>query len=183
MEREACVCDHGFERSDLCAEIIIIIIIIAQIPESDGHLSCMPACILVRTTQGKITIELKRVWTKGDEEIMLENERLVKNCALKGRSRVLQQMLAPTDFSSPWEHYCLPSLIILDARSSRCCACRCWSCSSVNWGSRMSRVEVIFARGVENRIVIFIYLTFPACNICLVGCSLPLLRGVSRGWG
>ena len=30
MEREACVCDHGFERSDLCAEIIIIIIIIIQ---------------------------------------------------------------------------------------------------------------------------------------------------------
>ena len=28
MEREACVCDHGFERSDLCAEIIIIIITI-----------------------------------------------------------------------------------------------------------------------------------------------------------
>ena len=28
MEREACVCDHGFERSDLCAVIIIIIIII-----------------------------------------------------------------------------------------------------------------------------------------------------------
>ena len=28
MEREVCVCDHGFERSDLCAEIIIIIIII-----------------------------------------------------------------------------------------------------------------------------------------------------------
>ena len=26
MEREACVCDHGFERSDSCAEIIIIII-------------------------------------------------------------------------------------------------------------------------------------------------------------
>ena len=26
MEREACVCDRGFERSDLCAEIIIIII-------------------------------------------------------------------------------------------------------------------------------------------------------------
>ena len=22
MEREACVCDHGFERSDLCVEII-----------------------------------------------------------------------------------------------------------------------------------------------------------------
>ena len=30
MEREACVCDHGYERSDLCAEIIIIIIIITQ---------------------------------------------------------------------------------------------------------------------------------------------------------
>ena len=28
MEREACVYDHGLERSDLCAEIIIIIIII-----------------------------------------------------------------------------------------------------------------------------------------------------------
>ena len=28
MEREACVCDHGYERSDLCAEIIIIIICI-----------------------------------------------------------------------------------------------------------------------------------------------------------
>ena len=26
MEREACVCDHGFERSDSCAEIIIITI-------------------------------------------------------------------------------------------------------------------------------------------------------------
>ena len=24
MEREACVCDHGYERSDLCAEIIIV---------------------------------------------------------------------------------------------------------------------------------------------------------------
>ena len=30
MEREACVCDHGYERSDLCAEIIIIIIIIRR---------------------------------------------------------------------------------------------------------------------------------------------------------
>ena len=26
VEREACVCDHGLERSDLCAEMIIIII-------------------------------------------------------------------------------------------------------------------------------------------------------------
>ena len=30
MEREACVCDHGFERSDLCAEIIILTIIIIE---------------------------------------------------------------------------------------------------------------------------------------------------------
>ena len=29
MEREACVCDHGLERSDVCAEIIIIIIMVA----------------------------------------------------------------------------------------------------------------------------------------------------------
>ena len=27
MEREACVCDHGFERSDLCAEIIMVLIL------------------------------------------------------------------------------------------------------------------------------------------------------------
>ena len=27
MEREACVCDHGLERSDLCAEIMVIIIL------------------------------------------------------------------------------------------------------------------------------------------------------------
>ena len=31
MEREACVCDHGFERSDLRAEIILLIIIIRSI--------------------------------------------------------------------------------------------------------------------------------------------------------
>ena len=29
MEREACVCDHRLERSDLCAEIIIIVIIVS----------------------------------------------------------------------------------------------------------------------------------------------------------
>ena len=33
MEREACVCDHGLERSDLCAEIIIIIIILLAIKQ------------------------------------------------------------------------------------------------------------------------------------------------------
>ena len=32
MEREACVCDHGYERSDLCAEIIIIIICTFRLP-------------------------------------------------------------------------------------------------------------------------------------------------------
>ena len=33
MEREACVCDHGLERSDLCAEIIIIIIHYTLVPK------------------------------------------------------------------------------------------------------------------------------------------------------
>ena len=28
MEREACVCDHGFERSDLCAEKIIMLLLL-----------------------------------------------------------------------------------------------------------------------------------------------------------
>ena len=42
MEREACVCDHGLERSDLCAEIIIIIIIIMKCTGSIvlGHFLC-----------------------------------------------------------------------------------------------------------------------------------------------
>ena len=34
MEREACVCDHGYERSDLCAEIIIIIIIMSRLKDN-----------------------------------------------------------------------------------------------------------------------------------------------------
>ena len=38
MEREACVCDHGFEKSDLCAEIIIIIIIIISVSYQTGNL-------------------------------------------------------------------------------------------------------------------------------------------------
>ena len=42
MEREACVCDHGYERSDLCAEIIIIIIIISL--RADGPHHYHPAC-------------------------------------------------------------------------------------------------------------------------------------------
>ena len=37
MEREACVCDHGYERSDLCAEIIIIIIIMNQPGKVASH--------------------------------------------------------------------------------------------------------------------------------------------------
>ena len=37
MEREACVCDHGFERSDLCAEIIIIIM----------HILCWKYCAVL----------------------------------------------------------------------------------------------------------------------------------------
>ena len=42
MEREACVCDHGFERSDLCAEIIIMIIIITRVPVTRPVLSVSP---------------------------------------------------------------------------------------------------------------------------------------------
>ena len=42
MEREACVCDHGFERSDLCAEIIIIIIRHRVSPEFIGSRHCVP---------------------------------------------------------------------------------------------------------------------------------------------
>ena len=38
MEREACVCDHGFERSDLCAEIIIIIITVYPMLSASGNL-------------------------------------------------------------------------------------------------------------------------------------------------
>ena len=62
MEREACVCDHGYERSDLCAEIIIIIIII---PQSGGKnvktfgvvVSHIPriACQPEKTTPGYLT--------------------------------------------------------------------------------------------------------------------------------
>ena len=37
MEREACVCDHGFVRSDLCAEIIIIIIILLDQTVVSGY--------------------------------------------------------------------------------------------------------------------------------------------------
>ena len=58
MEREACVCDHGFERSGVCAEIIIIIIITGV---NTGDVS---------TTQGTRRIKdqknsLKRLTTRG----------------------------------------------------------------------------------------------------------------------
>ena len=43
MEREACVCDHGFERSDLCAEIIIIIVIIVIV---------MQVCMVITYSRG-----------------------------------------------------------------------------------------------------------------------------------
>ena len=39
MEREACVCDHGFERSDSYVEIIIIIIIITG---ATGYIQIKP---------------------------------------------------------------------------------------------------------------------------------------------
>ena len=42
MDREACVCDHGLERSDLCAEIIIIIIITARKMHTRRSNRCKP---------------------------------------------------------------------------------------------------------------------------------------------
>ena len=48
MEREACVCDHGFERSDLCAEIIIIIIIIRAWFETTSVLQHLTFSIFCR---------------------------------------------------------------------------------------------------------------------------------------
>ena len=48
MEREACVCDHGYERSDLCAEIIIIIIIYIYIYTNLTYsrwTSSLPSCL------------------------------------------------------------------------------------------------------------------------------------------
>ena len=53
MEREACVCDHGYERSDLCAEIIIIIIIKRHrlSPEFIGScIICVPMAFTVETS-------------------------------------------------------------------------------------------------------------------------------------
>ena len=53
MEREACVCDHGYERSDLCAEIIIRN---GSKDESDspppGIVFCFAACHLPLSHQG-----------------------------------------------------------------------------------------------------------------------------------
>ena len=47
MEREACVCDHGYERSDLCAEIIIIIIIIITLLSIYIYvLQCVLLCLV-----------------------------------------------------------------------------------------------------------------------------------------
>ena len=40
MEREACVCDHGFERSDLCAEIIIITVCVCVFSSHSFWTSC-----------------------------------------------------------------------------------------------------------------------------------------------
>ena len=41
MEREACVSDHGFERSDLCVEIVVIIIIIIIMDQPCNGCQCL----------------------------------------------------------------------------------------------------------------------------------------------
>ena len=53
MEREACVCDHGYERSDLCAEIIIIIIITIEY---------IPTVIYELDVRSRITLGLLSVF-------------------------------------------------------------------------------------------------------------------------
>ena len=52
MEREACVCDHGFERSDLCAEIIIIIIIISTVDDTVDYSTIVQQTTVIRSYQG-----------------------------------------------------------------------------------------------------------------------------------
>ena len=61
MEREACVCDHGFERSDLCAEIIIIIIIITTTSNCAFIFFPNNICLHVRTVteRGRQKITLR----------------------------------------------------------------------------------------------------------------------------
>ena len=49
MEREACVCDHGFERSDLCAEIIIIITAVLQYSSASNSFSRFSRGLCFRT--------------------------------------------------------------------------------------------------------------------------------------
>ena len=51
MEREACVCDHGFERSDLCAE---------KINNNNNNAK------IFRALLGKITTVKYRVFFRGN---------------------------------------------------------------------------------------------------------------------
>ena len=72
MEREACVCDHGFERSDLCAEIIIIIIIIRagrpgslEVPRNPltrWDVSSIPAKGIFLTKKIKLKLKMPNGW-------------------------------------------------------------------------------------------------------------------------
>ena len=66
MEREACVCDHGYERSDLCAEIIIIIIIITTTTVDALYLTPPPAVINVTRSNSMyvciVITSYSRVW-------------------------------------------------------------------------------------------------------------------------
>ena len=53
MEREACVCDHGFERSDLCAKIIIIIIMEISRLTRDGTAEPVSRDQILRHARGQ----------------------------------------------------------------------------------------------------------------------------------
>ena len=59
MEREACVCDHGFERSDLCAEIIIIIIIINRAIRPCHPSPSMPLALIIPNKGGSMILVTK----------------------------------------------------------------------------------------------------------------------------
>ena len=65
MEREACVvCDHGFERSDLCAEIIIIIIIITPLWGSSFHRPLGWTLSNPSSFANLFLVEIKQRWEK-----------------------------------------------------------------------------------------------------------------------
>ena len=102
MEREACVCDHGFERSDLCAEIIIIIIIIIQLTTCRiGNLTrliltLLAICLIIRTYIQSVL-----------NSIVQDDERKVRrlrySCKIINRWRNVSQYKWSSSKMSAWK--------------------------------------------------------------------------------